>query len=80
MGFIKLPGVTGKVFVPEDNSLSPRKHACSGCFSCQMCSDDRCKLCLSQKPCSPKNRRRAAVRRRSIQPPSCTDSVECINN
>lgn len=55
MAFVTLPGVKGKVYVPEDNADQPKKHACKDCFSCQMCSDDRCHLCLNQKSCREKN-------------------------
>jgi hypothetical protein len=62
MAFIRLPGVTGKVFVPEDSAMRPRKHDCSDCYSCQLCSDDRCSLCRAQKSCHGKKRRRPAPR------------------
>ncbi|MDD2736038.1 MAG: hypothetical protein PHF56_19055 [Desulfuromonadaceae bacterium] len=28
-----------------------KKHPCSDCFSCQWCSDERCRLCLGQICC-----------------------------
>ncbi|MFH0726637.1 MAG: hypothetical protein V2B19_09865 [Pseudomonadota bacterium] len=40
-----IPGLKGRVFVPEKQGSTPKKHACRDCFSCQMCSDDRCRLC-----------------------------------
>ena len=49
MPFIRLPGIKGKVYVPEIDASQPRKHNCSDCFSCQMCGDDRCSICLKQK-------------------------------
>jgi hypothetical protein len=45
MPFIELPGIKGKVFVPEDVSLE-KKHNCPDCMNCQWCSDDRCEACL----------------------------------
>lgn len=49
MPFITLPDIRGKIYVPEKDALPLKKHSCSNCFSCQMCSDDRCGLCLSKE-------------------------------
>ncbi len=49
MPFIKIPGLEGKVYVPEEDLKVPKKHSCKDCFSCQMCTDDRCMLCREQK-------------------------------
>jgi hypothetical protein len=49
MPFVKMPGVTGKVYVPEAVPGQPRKHPCRDCFACQQCSDDRCTVCRSQE-------------------------------
>jgi hypothetical protein len=43
--FINIPGVKGKVFKPEERLDLPKKHPCKNCYSCQLCSDDRCTLC-----------------------------------
>lgn len=51
MSFTEVPGLKGKVYVPEIESGQMRKHRCRDCFSCQLCSDDRCALCLEAKPC-----------------------------
>ncbi len=48
MGFIKICGLEGKVYVPDMNCSIHKKHACNDCFSCQMCSDERCMLCKKQ--------------------------------
>jgi len=48
MPFITLPDINGKIYVPEQDALSIKKHSCGSCFSCQVCSDDRCGLCLSK--------------------------------
>lgn len=53
MPFVKMPGLKGKVYVPEDQSVAMKKHPCKGCFSCQMCTDTRCSVCLQGK--LPKN-------------------------
>jgi len=45
MPFVKMPGVTGKVYVPEAIPGQQAKHPCPDCFACQQCSDDRCRVC-----------------------------------
>jgi hypothetical protein len=52
MPFITLPDIKGKIYVPEQDALSLKKHPCGNCFSCQRCSDDRCGLCLAQSTVS----------------------------
>ena len=47
MGFVRLPGLSGKVYVPEPCPAASKKHPCRDCFNCQRCSDDRCGLCRS---------------------------------
>ena len=54
MAFVTVPGLEGKVYVPEKNSGEKRKHHCEDCYFCQQCSDDRCNLCLDKPPCSKK--------------------------
>jgi len=49
MPFETMPGVTGKVYIPEKQT-DIKKHPCKDCFSCQMCSDDRCRLCRGKSP------------------------------
>ncbi|HOO46653.1 MAG TPA: hypothetical protein PLM29_10520 [Deltaproteobacteria bacterium] len=48
MAFERMKGVKGLVYVPE-NTACRKKHPCEDCFSCQMCSDLRCELCLKGK-------------------------------
>jgi hypothetical protein len=48
MPFVKMPGVTGKVYVPETIPGQAQKHPCPDCFACQQCSDDRCTVCRSE--------------------------------
>ena len=56
MGWVKLPGGIGKVYVPEERPDAPKKHDCKDCFSCQMCSDSRCNLCRAGKVCPKKDK------------------------
>lgn len=49
MPFVDLPDGTGKVYVPEKQQGCRQKHPCPDCFSCQMCSDDRCQRCLGRE-------------------------------
>jgi len=51
MSFTKVPGLTGKVYVPQKSNSGAKKHPCKDCFSCQSCSDDRCRVCLNQRTC-----------------------------
>ncbi len=48
MPFVRYPGLEGKVYVPAKASADAKKHPCRDCFSCQMCSDGRCRSCLGQ--------------------------------
>ncbi len=47
MAFIRIAGVQGKVYVPDQTGR--KKHNCKDCFCCQRCSDSRCRLCLNRK-------------------------------
>jgi hypothetical protein len=49
MAWRVIPGLKGKIYVPDNTCGSPRKHHCTDCFSCQLCSDERCGLCLGCK-------------------------------
>ncbi len=49
MPFVRIPGVLGKIYVPEEQPGHEKKHNCKDCFSCQHCSDDRCSLCRGEK-------------------------------
>jgi hypothetical protein len=52
MGFVRMPGIEGKVYVPEKmSSQQTRKHDCLDCYACQMCGDDRCGICRGDKSC-----------------------------
>jgi hypothetical protein len=53
MPFVTVPGLKGKVYAPEGSWEIPKKHPCADCFSCQQCSDDRCRVCLrTRQGCS----------------------------
>ncbi|MBN2467093.1 MAG: hypothetical protein JXD19_02985 [Deltaproteobacteria bacterium] len=67
MAWIEMPGVRGKIYVPEARPGAPRKHDCKDCLSCQMCSDVRCTLCRSQKACPEEK----DVREGSRKPEGC---------
>ena len=45
MPFATKPGIIGKIYVPEKSCRTPSKHPCTDCFSCQLCSDERCRVC-----------------------------------
>jgi hypothetical protein len=51
MGFVRMKGVEGLVYVP-DGDEGPKKHPCQDCHFCQWCSDNRCSLCLEAKACT----------------------------
>ncbi len=51
MAFVSMPGLKGKVYVPDESGSGSKKHPCKDCFSCQQCSDDRCRVCLSLRQC-----------------------------
>lgn len=45
MAWINVPGLTGKVFLPDDVGQMQKKHPCKTCFSCQWCDENRCHVC-----------------------------------
>jgi hypothetical protein len=49
MPFVNVPGLKGKVYVPDQDPDTPKKNPCPDCFSCQMCAENRCHVCLRQK-------------------------------
>lgn len=50
MPFVRVPGLRGLLYVPETDGTAHKKHDCPDCFSCQVCSDDRCGVCRKEKP------------------------------
>ena len=49
MTFKKVPGLKGRLYIPEKKDGKTGKHNCIDCFSCQMCSDVRCESCLGEQ-------------------------------
>jgi hypothetical protein len=47
MGWTTVPGLAGKVYVPEGEKTQ-KKHPCNGCFSCQGCDESRCRVCQDE--------------------------------
>lgn len=45
MAWVSVPGLAGKVYVPENAGQVQKKHPCKECFSCQWCDDNRCRVC-----------------------------------
>ena len=54
MPFIRIDGIEGKVFIPDEKTVF-KKHPCKDCFFCQMCSDEKCSICLKKKICTKKD-------------------------
>ena len=46
MAWQTVPGLTGKIFIPECRSEGKKKNPCPDCFACQQCSEDRCRVCF----------------------------------
>ena len=49
MSFKKLPDNRGLIYVPEW-PVCEKKHPCRDCFSCQWCSNERCRVCRGMGP------------------------------
>ncbi|MBU1076565.1 MAG: hypothetical protein KKH98_04690 [Spirochaetes bacterium] len=49
MRFKKVKNFIGKLYIPDKQANKEKKHNCDDCFSCQMCSDSRCEVCLENK-------------------------------
>jgi len=45
MAWIRVPGLPGKVYVPDGSGQPHKKHPCNTCFSCQWCDETRCQVC-----------------------------------
>ena len=50
MTWINVPGLAGKVYVPDDAGQVKKKHPCRACFSCQWCDENRCQVCRNGSP------------------------------
>ena len=66
MPFFTVPGLKGKVYAPQQPDGSVKKHPCKDCFSCQDCSDARCRVCRSQHTC-----RRCTLLLNKLPPVEC---------
>jgi len=51
MAFVTVPGLKGKVFDPQESDRILKKKPCKDCFSCQHCSEDRCRVCRGEHYC-----------------------------
>lgn len=49
MAWINVPGLTGKVYVPDAGSQLLKRHPCTTCFACQWCDKNRCHVCRSDR-------------------------------
>lgn len=45
MAWITIPGLAGRVYVPDHDGQAPKKHSCPTCLSCQWCDETRCRVC-----------------------------------
>jgi len=61
MPFVTVPGLKGKVYIPDDKPECSKKHPCRDCYSCQMCSDDRCEVCRDHGACRNPHKRAKPV-------------------
>jgi hypothetical protein len=43
-----IPGLCGKVYIPE-SVQTVKKHLCADCFACQSCGEQRCRVCQAEK-------------------------------
>lgn len=58
MAWITVPGLAGKVYVPDSSGQAHKKHPCHTCFSCQWCDETRCRVCRD-KPARAKDKESA---------------------
>jgi hypothetical protein len=54
MAFITIPNIKGKIYIPETKPQTLKKQKCHDCFSCQICSESRCQVCMSEESCKNK--------------------------
>jgi len=52
VAFESVPGLAGRVFVPDKQS-GEGKHPCPDCYACQQCGEDRCRVCRLDRPAPP---------------------------
>jgi len=49
MPFVKVPGLPGKLYIPEMQKNCRKKQPCEDCYSCEHCSDNRCRVCRDNR-------------------------------
>ena len=49
MGFRPAPNIKGLIFIPDEGPPHRKKHTCPDCFECQMCGEERCQVCRSER-------------------------------
>jgi hypothetical protein len=49
MPFVSIPGMPGRLYVPEERAECLKKFPCGDCFSCEHCADDRCRVCREDR-------------------------------
>ena len=49
MGFKPAPHIQGRIFIPEEEPPARKKHSCPDCFKCQLCGEERCRVCRSER-------------------------------
>lgn len=49
MAWMNVPGLVGKVYVPDHAGQILKKHPCKACFSCQWCDENRCRVCRGDR-------------------------------
>jgi hypothetical protein len=59
MAWVNVPGLPGRVYLPQDADPEHKKHPCKTCFSCQWCDENRCQVC------------RVDQRTEAVEPGSC---------
>lgn len=66
MAWVRVPGLAGRVYVPDDTGQMQKKHSCRTCFSCQWCDESRCRVCRGEAPANGK------------APSSCCRVLPCV--
>jgi len=81
MPFVRIPGLVGKVYVPETQPEQEKKHRCKDCFCCQQCSEERCQLCRSGIESKKESEKTEPLQKICHQiNPACSSSTQCMLN
>jgi hypothetical protein len=70
MAWIHVPGLAGKVYVPDDGGQLRKKHPCKACFSCQWCDENRCQVCRSDRAEADAIKEQCCCRQRQLSRPA----------